>query len=126
MVGYCRELGAVVHTEFRDGNVPASLEKKRFLEETLRRLPEAIGRETVRAAGAGYQEELIRYGNDPSVRPAGLQRYGVIRFVCGAPRSEALMAEARRLPEGAWGAAPASEGTVASAAVYAFVSCEQP
>ena len=108
MVGYCRELGAVVHTEFRDGNVPASLEKKRFLEETLRRLPEAIGRVTVRADGAGYQEELIRYCNDPSVRPAELQRYGVIRFVCGAPRSEALMEEARRLPEEAWAAVPES------------------
>lgn len=65
---------------------------------------------TVRVDGAGYQEELIRYCNDPAVRPERLRRFEVIRFVCGAPRSEALMAATRELPESAWQAVPGEEG----------------
>ena len=102
MVAYCRELGAVVHTEFRDGNVPASLDNKRFLEETLRRLPAGVTEVTVRADSAGYQEDLIRYCNDPGVRPSALRRFGVIRLVCGAPRSPALVAAVRAVAESAW------------------------
>ena len=102
IVAYCRELGAVVHTEFRDGNVPASLDNKRFLEEALLRLPAGIREVTVRADSAGYQEDLIRYCNDPGVRPSALRRFGVIRLVCGAPRSPELVAAVREVEERAW------------------------
>lgn len=109
MVAYCRELGAVVHTEFRDGNVPASMDNKRFLEETLRRLPAGITQVTVRADSAGYQEDLIRYCNDPGVRPSALRRFGVIRLVCGAPRSPELVAAVREVEERAWQAVGAGD-----------------
>ena len=111
MVAYCPELGAVVHTEFRDGNVPASREKKRVVAEVLLlRLPPRIEKVTVRADTAGYQEELIRFCNDPEVRPESLRRFGVIRFVCGAPRTEALMEAGRELPESDWQAIAGGEG----------------
>ena len=110
MVAYCPELGAVVHTEFRDGNVPASREKKRVVAEALLRLPPRIEKVTVRADTAGYQEELIRFCNDPEVRPESLRRFGVIRFVCGAPRTEALMEAGRELPESDWQAIAGGEG----------------
>ena len=110
MVAYCPELGAVVHTEFRDGNVPASREKKRVVAEALLRLPPRIAKVTVRADTAGYQEELIRFCNDPEVRPESLRRFGVIRFVCGAPRTEALMEAGRELPESDWQAIAGGEG----------------
>jgi hypothetical protein len=36
------EQGTIVHTEFRDGNVPAGFEKLRVLKEALNCLPEAV------------------------------------------------------------------------------------
>ncbi len=102
VVVYCPELGAVVHTEFRDGNVPASKDLVRVVEEALRRLPECVEEVTVRMDSAGYQHELVRYCNDPGVRGAGLERFGVLRLVCGVADYEELLEEARRVPEEDW------------------------
>ena len=88
--------------ELRDGNVPACHDHVRALAETLRRLPDSIGRVTVRTDGAGYQRPLIRFCCGPGVRPEDLRRFGVIDLVCGAKRSEALMREVSGLPESAW------------------------
>ena len=51
----------VLHTEFRDGNVPAGFEQKRVLEEALGCLPKGVKRVRMRSDTAGYQHELLRY-----------------------------------------------------------------
>jgi hypothetical protein len=55
------EQGVVVHTEFRDGNVPAGFEQLRVLKEALEYLPEGVKGVRVRSDAAGYQHDLLRY-----------------------------------------------------------------
>ena len=69
----------VLHTEFRDGNVPAGYEQLRVLKESLSLLPEGIEQVRLRSDTAGYQHSLLRYcetGKDP--------RFGRIEFSIGA------------------------------------------
>jgi hypothetical protein len=51
----------IVHTEFRDGNVPAGYEQLRVLREDLACLPEGVEDVYLRSDTAGYQHELLRY-----------------------------------------------------------------
>lgn len=51
----------MVHTEFRDGNVPAGFEQKRILQEALKLLPSGVGEIRLRSDSAGYQWDLMRY-----------------------------------------------------------------
>ena len=55
------EQGLMLHTEFRDGNVPAGFEQKRVLEEALGCLPEGVKEVRMRSDTAGYQHELLKY-----------------------------------------------------------------
>ena len=51
----------VLHTEFRDGNVPAGFEQLRLLKESLDRLPEGVEQVYLRSDTAGYQHDLLKY-----------------------------------------------------------------
>lgn len=55
------EQGVVLHTEFRDGNVPSGFEQKRVLEEAIECLPKGIKKVRIRSDTAGYQHELLKY-----------------------------------------------------------------
>jgi hypothetical protein len=55
------EQGVVVHTEFRDGNVPAGFDQLRVLTEALKCLPEGVEQVRVRSDTAGYQHDLLKY-----------------------------------------------------------------
>jgi hypothetical protein len=69
----------VLHTDFRDGNVPAGYEQLRVLKESLALLPECVEAVRLRSDTAGYQHELLRYcdkGQD--------ERFGRIEFAVGA------------------------------------------
>jgi len=55
------EQGLVLHTEFRDGNVPAGFEQKRVLEEAIECLPNRVEKVRMRSDTAGYQHELLKY-----------------------------------------------------------------
>lgn len=68
----------MVHTEFRDGNVPAGFAQKRVLEETLVCLPGGVERVYLRSDSAGYQHELLRYCDRGEN-----ERFGRIRFAVG-------------------------------------------
>lgn len=75
---YWAEQELVVHSEFRDGNVPAGYQQLRVLQEALEHLPAGIEEVMLRSDTAGYQTELLRYcaeGQDP--------RFGVIEFAVG-------------------------------------------
>ena len=91
------EQGAMLYSEFRDGNVPAGHEQLRVLKESLRHLPDSVRTVSLRSDTAGYQEELLLYcgeGKDP--------RFGVIEFAIGADVTEAFRAAVRTTPESAW------------------------
>jgi hypothetical protein len=69
----------VLHTEFRDGNVPAGYEQLRVLKESLSLLPGGVEQVRLRSDTAGYQHALLRYcarGED--------RRFGRIEFAVGA------------------------------------------
>ncbi len=51
----------MLHTEFRDGNVPAGHEQLRVLKAALAMLPAGVERVRLRSDTAGYQQELLRY-----------------------------------------------------------------
>lgn len=55
------EQGLVLHTEFRDGNVPAGFEQKRVLEEAIECLPKGVKKVRIRSDTAGYQHKLMKY-----------------------------------------------------------------
>jgi hypothetical protein len=69
----------VLHTEFRDGNVPAGYDQLRVLKESLSLLPEGVEQVRLRSDTAGYQHAILRYceqGEDC--------RFGRIEFAVGA------------------------------------------
>ena len=72
------EADLIVHSEFRDGNVPAGHDQLRVLRESLQYLPTGVEQVLLRSDTAGYQWELLRYcaeGRD--------ERFGVIEFAVG-------------------------------------------
>ena len=105
---FCPELGMVLGTEFRDGNVPASVRNRELLERVLSRLPPAIRRVWVRSDGAGYQKALVRWFNDPGSRPAALRRFGVIGFVLSADLGGEMKQSLAQTPEDWWRPLPGS------------------
>lgn len=91
------EQGAMLYSEFRDGNVPAGHEQLRVLKESLRHLPDSVKKVSLRSDTAGYQEDLLLYcgeGKDP--------RFGVIAFAIGADVTEAFRAAVVATPQDAW------------------------
>jgi hypothetical protein len=68
----------ILHTEFRDGNVPAGFEQLRVFEEALGCLPEGIDNVRLRSDTAGYQHNLLNY-----CATAANSRFGVIEFAIG-------------------------------------------
>ena len=76
---YWAELGLMLHTEFRDGNVPAGYEQLRVLKKALSLLPEGVKTVRLRSDTAGYQHDLITYCNDEKKHP----RFGRIEFAIG-------------------------------------------
>ena len=117
LVAFCPEIGMAPWLDIRDGNVLANLYNERALEEALLQLPGPVRHVTLRTDGAGYQENVIHACNDPGYRREETRRFGTIGLICGAARSEQLMAEVARLGEDAWrpvaGSADAGSGQVA-------------
>ena len=78
LITYWSEAELIVHSEFRDGNVPAGHQQLRVLTEALEHLPAGVESVMLRSDTAGYQQELLRYcaeGRD--------ERFGVIEFAVG-------------------------------------------
>jgi hypothetical protein len=69
----------ILHTEFRDGNVPAGYEQLRVLKESLSLLPAGVEQVRLRSDTAGYQHALLRY-----CERGEHQRFGRIEFAIGA------------------------------------------
>ena len=58
---YWAEQGLIIHTQFRDGNVPAGHQQKRVLEAAIEQLPDGVEKVRLRSDSAGYQHELLRF-----------------------------------------------------------------
>lgn len=75
---YWFEQDLVLHSEFRDGNVPAGHQQVRLLQEALGQLPRGVEKVFVRSDTAGYQKDLLRYCAEGKH-----ERFGVIEFAIG-------------------------------------------
>jgi hypothetical protein len=87
----------VLHSEFRDGNVPAGYEQLRILTEALEALPEGVERVFMRSDTAAYQWDLLRYCAEGKSA-----RFGVIEFAVGVDVTEAFRTAVREVDEDAW------------------------
>jgi hypothetical protein len=72
------EQGVIVHTEFRDGNVPAGYEQLRVLDKALSCLPEGVETVRLRSDSAAYQHDLLKY-----CELGKNERFGRIEFAIG-------------------------------------------
>lgn len=72
------EQGTILHTEFRDGNVPAGYEQLRVFKEALSCLPKGVEKVRLRSDTAAYQHELLNY-----CAKGENERFGVIEFAIG-------------------------------------------
>lgn len=79
------EHGIILHTEFRDGNVPAGFEQLRVFKEALECLPEGIEKVRLRSDTAGYQHDLLKY-----CAMGTNSRFGVIEFAIGCDVTSAF------------------------------------
>jgi hypothetical protein len=94
---YWAEQGVVLHSEFRDGNVPAGYEQLRVLKQVLELLPEGVERVRLRSDTAAYQQELLRYcagGEDP--------RFGRIEFAISCDVTEEFKKAVAEVEQSAW------------------------
>ena len=76
---YWSEQNLVIHSEFRDGNVPAGFEQLRLLKEAIDMLPTSVEKVFLRSDSAGYQQDLLNY-----CAKGENERFGVIEFAIAA------------------------------------------
>ena len=94
---YWAEQGLLIHSEFRDGNVPAGFEQLRILKESLKQLPQGVKQVFMRSDSAGYQKELLSFcaeGKD--------ERFGVIEFAVAAKVSQSFKQAVAQVDTEAW------------------------
>jgi hypothetical protein len=92
------EQGVMVHSEFRDGNVPAGHEQLRVLKICLDEVA-ALGvtKVSLRSDSAGYQQDLLLYcgeGKD--------ERFGVIDFAVSADVTQEFRKAVQEVKEADW------------------------
>src|SRR5512137_1390769 len=91
------EQGVVLHSEFRDGNVPAGYEQLRVFKEALDMLPEGVTKVYLRSDTAGYEHELLRY-----CEKGGSQRFGRIEFAIGVDVTKEFKKAVAEVEESEW------------------------
>jgi hypothetical protein len=94
---YWAEQGLVLHSEFRDGNVPAGHEQCRLLEESLAMLPTGVKKVYLRSDTAGYQVDLLKYCAEGKS-----DRFGVIEFAIGVDVTPAFKTAVSEVREKDW------------------------
>ncbi len=91
------EHGMIVHSEFRDGNVPAGFEQTRVFAEALDMLPADVERVRTRSDSAGYTEDFLRFCIEGQNK-----RFGAIEFTTSVKISKSFREVARSVPESDW------------------------
>ena len=91
------EQKVVLHTEFRDGNVPAGYEQLRVFKEALDMLPEGVKKVYLRSDTAGYEHDLLRY-----CEKGENKRFGRIEFAIGADVTKEFKKAVGEVEESDW------------------------
>ena len=91
------EQGIILHTEFRDGNVPAGFQQLRVFKEALDCLPKEIKQVRLRSDTAGYQHNLLRY-----CAKGVNSRFGVIEFAIGCDVTKEFKEAVAQVEESEW------------------------
>lgn len=91
------EQGLVLHTEFRDGNVPAGYDQLRVFKEALSCLPEGVKEVILRSDTAGYQHDLLKY-----CATGKNKRFGIIKFAIGCDVTPEFKKAVSEVPECEW------------------------
>lgn len=91
------ETQLMLHTEFRDGNVPAGYEQLRVLKEALEILPEGVRKVSLRSDTAGYQHDLLIY-----CEKGDNARFGRIEFAIGADVTREFRKAVAEVAEPEW------------------------
>ena len=87
----------ILHTEFRDGNVPAGFEQLRVFKEALKCLPEGVNHARLRSDTAGYQHDLLAY-----CATGSNDRFGVIEFAIGCDVTKEFKKAVGEVEESEW------------------------
>jgi hypothetical protein len=87
----------VLHTEFRDGNVPAGYNQLRVFKEALGCLPEGVNKVRVRSDTAGYQHDFLKY-----CEMGRNKRFGRIEFAVGCDVTPEFKKSVSEVPESEW------------------------
>ncbi len=91
------EHGIILHTEFRDGNVPAGFEQLRVFKKALDYLPDNVEKVRLRSDTAGYQHNLLNY-----CEKGENERFGRIEFIIGSNVTQAFKTAVAQVPESEW------------------------
>lgn len=91
------EQGVILHTEFRDGNVPAGFEQLRVFKKALDCLPEGVETVKLRSDTAGYQHDLLKY-----CEKGENERFGRIEFAIGCNVTRAFKIAVAEIPDSQW------------------------
>jgi len=102
---YWVEQEMILHSEFRDGNVPAGYEQLRILQETLELLPEGVEKVYVRSDSAGYQVDFLRYCAEGKN-----QRFGVIEFAVATKVTKSFKLAVAQIEDKEWQAIYKTDG----------------
>ena len=94
---YWYERDLLLHTEFRDGNVPAGYEQLRVVKEALECLPAWVRKVRLRSDTAGYQHDLLRYCDEEDNK-----RFGRIEFAIGCDVTQDFRKAVAEIPEEEW------------------------
>lgn len=94
---YWAEQEMIVHSEFRDGNVPAGHEQLRVLKEALGHMPLGVEKVLMRSDTAGYQWELLKY-----CAGGKNERFGIIEFAVGVDVTPEFKKAVAQVEEEEW------------------------
>ena len=94
---YWYEQRVIVHTEFRDGNVPAGYNQLRVFREALEHLPSGVEKVYLRSDTAGYQHDLLKYCDSNSDK-----KYGKILFAIGCDVTASFKQSVLEVPNKDW------------------------
>jgi len=94
---YWFEQDLVVHSEFRDGNVPAGHEQLRVFKDSLDALPAGVMKVRMRSDTAGYQHDLLRYCDSGEH-----ERFGRIEFAVSCDVTAQFKAAVSQVAEDDW------------------------
>jgi len=91
------EHGIILHTQFRDGNVPAGFNQLKVFKKALDCLPEGVKKVKLRSDTAGYQHELLKYCDKTDNK-----RFGKIEFAVGCNVTRAFKTAVKQIPDSQW------------------------